>query len=352
MKRIQLERFGMLAGVGLIAACSGGDFSDGSTMQGAEQAPTDSSTQSCDPATTDDCVQDAWGRWWKRKSPSPSPSPTDSGIADSGSSVPQGNDASLPQVEDAGGAPPVVDSGAPSTPTLQPTLLQDFNAWSGNLSPDGIWRIAGTWVGTGGNTLVPSNATFIANAAGAPGSVLQLLSEPNVLRGSEIQTIQTYGYGYYETRMKVAATPGICDSFFWMEGTVKNGNTSGYGPHEWDVEFLTNESWINSANSGKVHYTLHYQDGSWDAFILDLPFNPSKDFHSYGFLWKPGTITFTVDGKATHTFNSAKITTTAKGFIMMNSWTGNPNWGGGPPTAAATTQYDWAKFYDGVAAIP
>ncbi len=37
----------------------------------------------------------------------------------------------------------------------------------------------------------------------------------------------------------------------------------------------------------------------------------------------------------------------AKAYIMMNAWTGNPSWGGGPPSQDATSHYDFVKFYDG-----
>ena len=37
---------------------------------------------------------------------------------------------------------------------------------------------------------------------------------------------------------------------------------------------------------------------------------------------------------------------------MMNAWTGNANWGGGPPTQDASAVYDWVKFWPGVDKIP
>jgi beta-glucanase (GH16 family) len=208
------------------------------------------------------------------------------------------------------------------------------------MSPDGIWRIAGVWTGTGGNVLDPANAQVVGGYAGETGGFLLLTSRANVLRGGEIQTLPTYSYGYYETRMKVASVSGLCDSFFWIE--------QGYGPHEIDIEFLTNESWIGSASSGQVHLTLHPSE---QAYILHLPFNPSRGFHRYGFLWRSGHLDFTVDGAVAHSFDDADLATPVPGYIMMNTWTGAPDWGGGPPTADATTAYDWVKFYPGATAV-
>ena len=230
-----------------------------------------------------------------------------------------------------------------------PQVFQDFapSSFSGTTSTDGIWRINGVWVGTGGNTMDPALAQLSSTYPGDSGiGFLSLSVAANELRGSEIQTMTLpgYGYGYYETRMKVTSVPGVCDSFFWIEAP-------NYGPHEWDIEFLTNESWITSPNSGMVHLTINYPGGS-PTYALDLPFNPSLAFHRYGFLWTPGSIAYTVDGQIAYTFTDANFNTTAQGFIMMNTWTGNPYWGGGPPTQQATSVYDWVNFYPNVTFVP
>jgi hypothetical protein len=236
---------------------------------------------------------------------------------------------------------PTPTSGLPAPSTNpMPQISQQFNPWSGTASPDGIWRIAGIWQGSGG-TLDPALASLTSSYNSSPGGFLSLSVAANERRGSEIQTLGTYGYGYYETSMKVSSVPGVVSSFFWIE--------NNYGSHEWDIEFLTNESWINSENSGLVHLTLHPSERT---YILPLEFNPSKGFHKYGFLWTPGTIVFTVDGKSVYTFSGSELSTTVKGYIMMNTWTGNPNWGGGPPTQVATTTYDWVTFTPAVTTIP
>jgi beta-glucanase (GH16 family) len=245
---------------------------------------------------------------------------------------------------DAAGDAHEDDDGAPV-----PTIFEQFNPpWDGVNSPDGIWRIAGTWVGTGGNTLRPENAELMETYEGQPGGYLALTVRANVLEGGEIQTLPTYGYGYYEVRMKVATVPGVCVSFFWKE--------VDYGPGEIDIEFLTNEPWLESESQGTVHYTIHPDWDVYDtAYAQDLGFNPSADFHTYGFLWTPVRLDYTVDGAIVKTFTNppaANLENTMGGYIMMNAWTGNENWGGGPPTEDATVVYDWVKFYDGLTSLP
>jgi hypothetical protein len=216
-------------------------------------------------------------------------------------------------------------------------VMQDFNPpWTATwpVSPDHLWRIAGPWVGTGGNELRPALAQVTQTSGGEPHGSLALSVSANVKAGSELQSLRSYGYGDYQVRMKVTNVAGVVASFFWVEAPK-------YGPHEWDIEFLTDESWINSANVGKVHLTLHPSN---TTYALSLPFNPSRAFHTYGFDWMPGKIVFTVDGSSAYTFNNPDLTTTKTGYIMANTWTGNPDWGGGPPARQATTVYRWMKY--------
>jgi hypothetical protein len=244
------------------------------------------------------------------------------------------------------------DASTGDSPSLAPSIFEHFNPWTGVTSPDEIWRIAGTWTGTGGNVLAPANATLAATYDSQPGGYLLLTVKANVLEGGEIQTVGTagsgLGYGYYEVRMKVTDVPGTCVSFFWKE--------VDYGEGEIDIEFLTNEPWITSASAGKVHYTIH---PGWDtygtAYAQDLAFNPSKDFHRYGWLWTPEKLSYTVDGQVVKTFTNPpaqNLVNTKGGYIMMNAWTGSASWGGGPPTKDATSAYDWVKFYPNATSVP
>jgi beta-glucanase (GH16 family) len=240
-----------------------------------------------------------------------------------------------------------LDSGAQT-----PQIYEEFDGWTGVTSPDGLWRRAGEWTGTGGNLLTLANSVVTSTHEGEPGGYLELTVSANELVGGEIQTVgaagSSLGYGYYEVRMKTTDVPGVCVSFFWKE--------VDYGPGEIDIEFLTNEPWISSAESGQVHYTIH---PDWAAngtvHTQDLGFNPSHDFHRYGWLWTPQKIEYTVDGVSVKTFTnppSENIVNTEGGYIMMNAWTGNANWGGGPPTEDAVSYYDWVKFWPGATSIP
>jgi len=233
-----------------------------------------------------------------------------------------------------------------------PQVFQEFNPWTGNTSPDGIWRKNGVWVATGGNTFDPARCILTSTYAGESSSgFLTLRSLANSLNGAEIQTLPKYKYGYYETRLKLtgvgdpANNRGVVVSFFLVDY-----DTSGW---EVDIEFLTNGSWINSANSGEVTFNYHLPNNGGSAVHYQtLPFNPKNGFHRYGILYQPGRLDWTVDGVIVYTVTHAGFTNPYNTYIMMNSWTGNQFWGGLAPTQNADSVYDWVKFYPDVTSVP
>jgi chitodextrinase len=222
---------------------------------------------------------------------------------------------------------------------------------AGLTTNDGIFQIAGPWVGSGSNELEPSLAEFTTadpSGLGQPSTgYLTLSIAPNTpLEGSEIQslTLPGYGYGYYEVRMIVdpMQVAGGCISFFLIQagGTEQNKT---YGPGEFDFEFLTNESWLTSSNTGAVHLTTH---PSGVSVSQPLSFNPAKGYHRYGFLWVSGALSFVVDGTIVRTVTSSDVVLPADGvWIMANAWSGDSSWGGGPPTATESGIYDYIEFW-------
>ncbi|CCH78780.1 putative Beta-glucanase [Nostocoides japonicum T1-X7] len=224
---------------------------------------------------------------------------------------------------------------------MTPTVQEDFSSWSsGRFSTDDLWQKNGDWT-TGWS----KNRILMTNARVHDGR-LDLVSPGKVQQSGEIQSAPkapvTFSYGYYQTRMKVASTSGVCSSFFFI--------ANDYGLPEIDVEFLTDESWLTSSSTGRVHLSVHKDNGTVrDYRVVDLAFNPSRAMHTYGFVIAPNAVTFDIDGRVV--WRDALPTGWAggvpHGFIMANIWTGNPYWGGGPPSHEAVSSYDWMRYYAG-----
>src|SRR5215210_539930 len=209
-------------------------------------------------------------------------------------------------------------------------INEEFNPWSGTISPDGLWRINGVWYGTGNNEFDPARATLTSTYPGETSTgFLNLTITPstNPLEGGEIQSLKEYGYGYYEVRMMPSDVSGGVASFFLVDFDSPW--------HEFDIEFLLNtNNQVTFSNYGGAGTTYY-----------NLGFDPTADFHAYGILWEPGKVTNFVDGVAVHSETNAYFVSDADGMnIMMNAWSGNPNFGGGPPAVNSTSVYDWVHY--------
>jgi hypothetical protein len=265
--------------------------------------------------------------------------------------------------------------GAPATATksitvvnstLAPQLYEIFSPPNGSASQvgtagltttDKIFQVDGPWTGTGGNLIEPNLAVFSKTDPSGVNDpavgFLSLATTPSKQAAEIISNIlPAYGYGYYEVRMIVdpQKVPGGVVSFFTIQagGTL---NAKTYGPKEFDIEFLTNESWLTSASAGAVHFTTH---PSGATYKQTLNFNPALAYHRYGFLWVPGSLSFTVDGVIVHTVTNSDVTAAPTNgmFMMANVWTGNASWGGGPPVANFSGDYNWIKFWPSVTSVP
>ena len=203
-------------------------------------------------------------------------------------------------------------------PAPVPTFVDNFN--TGHLSSNWIVSnyTAGNYGGAG------STVTFTsANIDMSQGCLRMELVVPSATTssGAEIQSKQTFGYGTYQSVMRMASTSGIAGG---AGGTV-SGSDSGIFSYidqsetEIDTEFCAN-------TPGLINYT------NWDTLSKNQWSGPTiadlaTTFHTYKYVWSPGQIQWYIDGQllATHTNNVPSV----PAYIMFNFWgTNKTSWGG------------------------
>lgn len=165
--------------------------------------------------------------------------------------------------------------------------------------------------------------------------------------GSSIQTKNEFGYGRWLAKVKPSNVPGVLNSIFIKDVDNKNTTKPKDGSkREVDIEFLTRTF---GKKSGQIHLAIHGNPklGEKKIYAVDinLNFNPSDDYHIWGFDILPDKVVWHVDGKVLHTWRYLEFFYINEGYeFFINSWT-HKRWIHGPPGSVAEYKIDWVKFY-------
>jgi beta-glucanase (GH16 family) len=145
---------------------------------------------------------------------------------------------------------------------------------------------------------------------------------PDVYSMAEIKTGRRYGFGRYETVMKVARGSGLVSAFF-----TYTGPSDGSRHDEVDIEFL-------GMDTAKVHFNYFRNGRRGTPATFDLPFDAADGFHHYAFNWSADRIAWYVDGeKVYETVPGDTRIPQNPGRIFASNWTGKPymrDWHGAP----------------------
>ncbi len=232
-------------------------------------------------------------------------------------------------------APPIAslqEAGFASTPSF----ADDFDGnWNETQT---AWEVA-YWV---------QNRTQMdpaRNRADGSGHLVQTLLPGLPGRGGSMQTAAEFGWGRWVARLKPSSVPGALHTMFtkdWDDKNTPGPKDDGLGG-EIDIELLT---YTFGPNRGEVHLAIHLR-GRSNLWVRDVPldFNPSDDFHEWGFDVLPDRVVWHVDGKfiAEWLYTDEHYIDPAYEFFF-NSWT-MERWIQGPPAETAHYHIDWVKFY-------
>jgi len=134
--------------------------------------------------------------------------------------------------------------------------------------------------------------------------------------GAEINTTgSAYLFGRYRSTLKSSPQSGTVSAMFFY----KNDN------NEIDVEILSKQNDIH-----RVNFVTH--GPASETYTVDLGFDPSTDFHEYGFDWATSSIKYFVDGHKVAEATGANVPYITGTFIL-NHWSDGGVWSAGPPTA-------------------
>jgi len=247
-----------------------------------------------------------------------------------------------------GVAPPeaVAAKPAPKPPPASGAFTDHFNALDTTR-----WSKADGW--TNGspfdNAWAADHVTVEAGRLDLRLDNVAALGEPYT--SGELRTNGYYGYGCYEASFKPIMVPGVVTSLFTYAGPYDNG---GNGKHnEIDVEFLGNLP-------GYVQLNFWTNDDTYasrNEKLLNLGFDPTADFHRYGFRWTAEGIDWFIEGKLVYSASDRPSNPTPKATeslqkIMVNAWPVDETaalWAGvfGYPGVPLHASYEWVRYVAG-----
>lgn len=168
--------------------------------------------------------------------------------------------------------------------------------------------------------------------------ILQVISTARDFKGAEYRTKESFLYGRFEAKIKSPGKEGIlCSLFTYYDGT---GGISAW--NEIDIEIMgryNNQVQFNTITPNQINHVRHQC----------VDFDPSVDYHFYGFEWTPNYVAWFIDGVEVARQTGAHIQTLNRAQkLMMNLW--NPTystWAGkwNPDLLPAFAYYDSVKYY-------
>lgn len=152
----------------------------------------------------------------------------------------------------------------------------------------------------------------------------------------EYRTNNLYGYGLYEGRFKAAKASGTVTSLFTYTGASDN--------QPWDeIDFE-----VLGKNTSQMQLNYFTNGTGGHETIINLGFDSSAGFHTYGFEYRPTFIKWYVDGVLVHTETGSRGPLPSHNMkLMVNFWPGIgvDGWlGSFNYTGPLTAQYEWLKY--------
>ena len=247
------------------------------------------------------------------------------------------------------------------------TLVNDFNStalaegwakadWSNNDMFDCWWDPENITFNESGNGLMKMKISANTNQNHKRDDGYGPVFEYN---GAELRTTGTYGYGYYEVRMKPCKASGTNSSFFLY--TRDDGNNIEW--NEVDIEFITKDMGDGRGlrSIPQFNFFIDNAGEGHELLYTDLEFDASTAFHVYGIEYAADHISWYVDGTKVYTatgcekdgHNHAQGSLPRRNMqIMVNFWPGRntsgtniTDWlGEFHYSAPLYAEYDYIKF--------
>lgn len=150
------------------------------------------------------------------------------------------------------------------------------------------------------------DTTFVPGGVNFSGGDLVLKSCVDQHLGAEYKTKGKFLYGKFRASMRLDQTPGTYMTFFLY--------TPEPGDHnEIDIEL------IKSGNTTRARLTTWVNMQKNERTFV-LSFDPSRDYHLYGFDWHKDRVDFYIDDMDSPVWTSTERVPQGSCYLYLNSW--------------------------------
>ncbi|AFC99311.1 Beta-glucanase/Beta-glucan synthetase [Methanocella conradii HZ254] len=139
---------------------------------------------------------------------------------------------------------------------------------------------------------------------------LVLRSYVNNHTGGEYKSDDKYFYGKYRASIKVDQTPGTYQTFYsyqWPTGILREGH------NEIDIE-------IQKADGKYTALFSTWVKGVKSRYMYYMPFDPSEDYHTYGYDWYPDRVEFYIDDMSKPIWTSRSNVPAQPMYVYFQNW--------------------------------
>jgi beta-glucanase (GH16 family) len=160
----------------------------------------------------------------------------------------------------------------------------------------------------------------------------------------------SFTYGRIEARIDVAAGEGIC-SAFWL--LADDGEQVGW-PNGGEIDVMEAIGDLPYQSNGFLHgpITNNANDQQWNIAVNSVR-SLAGTYHTYGLIWSPNLLTWTLDGVPIATATPKSLPPTALWVFnahpfhilldeAIGGWPGNPN---SSTVLPAVMGVDWVRVY-------
>jgi len=182
---------------------------------------------------------------------------------------------------------------------------EEFNGPAGSRPNSATWKYGLDW----NNFIVGTQPDLVSEDGNGNLSLGMQKCSGGSWDGAIIQTWQktSFLYGKIEARVKIASDAGWFSAFYMFGDDVQHWPKCG----EFDIE--ESGPWTDFGSSGTIHGNYPDSSGDWNGgggFSKNVPLTRtqlSSAYHTYGLLWTPTSIAFTIDGVTYSSFTKAQV---------------------------------------------